>query len=42
MYIRRHEGKIVEIVMFMHNGHFQMLNVTGNISESFLQQVLKI
>lgn len=34
--------KIVEIVMFMHNGHFQMLNVTGNISESFLQQVLKI
>lgn len=42
MYIRRHDGKIVEIVMFMHNGHFQMLNVTGNISESFLQQVLKI
>lgn len=42
MYIRRHDGKIVEIVMFMHNEHFQMLNVTGNISESFLQQVLKI
>lgn len=42
IYVRRHDGHIVEIVMFMHTDAFRLLSVTGNISEDFLQQVLKI
>lgn len=42
IYVRRHDGHIVEIVMFMHTDLFRMLDVTGSMSEEFLEQVLKL
>lgn len=42
LYMRRHGGQLVEIVLFMHNQQFSLINLTGNMTEEFLEQVLNI
>lgn len=42
LYLRRHGGQVVEIVLFMQDEQFCLINLTGSMTEEFLEQVLKI
>lgn len=39
LYIRRHKGKIVEIVLLARDKRFTLVNLTGNMSQEFLEQM---
>lgn len=42
LYVRRRGKYIVEMVLFMkYDHHFQLINLTGNMTEDFLNQLLK-
>ncbi len=42
LYMRRHGGHVVEIVLFMQREQFCLINLTGNMTDKFLEQVLNI
>lgn len=43
LYVRRRGSYIVEMVLFMkHNGAFQLINLTGNMTDDFLKQLFKL
>lgn len=43
LYVRRRGRYIVEMVLFMkHNRHLQLINLTGNMTDSFLKQLFKM
>lgn len=41
LFVRRKGGFIVEMVLFMkHNEHFKLINLTGNMTDEFLKQLM--
>lgn len=42
LYVRRRGKFIVEMVLFMkHDHHFRLINLTGNMTDDFLKELLK-
>lgn len=43
LYVRRKDGLIVEMVLFMkHNRMFRLINLTGNMTEEFIAKVIGV
>lgn len=41
LYVRRKDGLIVEMVLFMkHNSMLRLINLTGNMTDEFIKQVM--
>lgn len=43
LFVRRKDGLIVEMVLFMkYDSHFRLINLTGNMTDEFIKQVMNL